>query len=410
MARADPRPPEGPVSRREFLVRAGALSVGAGITLSSAAALLAACNSAASPGATSTPAPPTAVPPTGSPSPSGVPDLSGTGAVVVQDEGGAMGTAQRRAHFEPFELATGIALVANPGSDMAVFQAGLKAGVPAWDVWDCAGGDMLRWAEEGLLEKIDYSWFDPADKESFGPIPAHDYGVPNYYYATMLAYPPDKFGSTPPATWADMWDTTKFPGMRSLAPGLWVGDGNTFEIALLADGVDPKNLYPLDFDRAFASLDRIRAVILKWWEAGAEPVQLIQDGEVNISSAWNGRIQAFIDQGGKLGYSWEQALLQSNYWIVPKGAQNVENAMKYLAFVSRARTQARFSELIAYAPTVKRAFDFIGSERQKVLVTNPDYADKMVLVSKEYWGGKDSSGKPYMETAVERWEEWITSG
>lgn len=61
------------------------------------------------------------------------------------------------------------------------------------------------------------------------------------------------------------------------------------EAALLADGVPPEKLYPLDIDRAFKSLDRLKPQITTWWSSGAQSQSLIRDGEVEMLAMWNGR-------------------------------------------------------------------------------------------------------------------------
>ena len=55
--------------------------------------------------------------------------------------------------------------------------------------------------------------------------------------------------------WADLFDTAKIPGKRTFYK--WSAPG-VLEIALLADGVAPDKLYPLDLDRAFKKLDTIK--------------------------------------------------------------------------------------------------------------------------------------------------------
>ncbi len=217
-------------------------------------------------------------------------DLSGSGSVVVGDGGGAWGAAKRAAYFEPFEAETGIRVVPNPTGGAAKLRAGIKAGVPGYDVYSFSGGHLETFVGEGLLEPIDYRWFDPADKAALAPVPAHEYGVPSLFFSLVLTYDAAKFPRSSPKTWADFWDTRKYPGARTLATGAFGPGGGLFEVALLADGVPPANLYPLDLDRAFRSLDRIRPAIAKFWQGGAEPVQLVVDGQVALASAWNGRV------------------------------------------------------------------------------------------------------------------------
>ena len=75
-------------------------------------------------------------------------------------------------------------------------------------------------------------------------------------YGVVLGYNTDATAGQVPEGWADFFDTAKFPGKR----GFWdYSAGGIFEFALLADGVAPADLYPLDLERATAKLDTITA-------------------------------------------------------------------------------------------------------------------------------------------------------
>src|SRR5581483_11596131 len=126
--------------------------------------------------------------------------LSGSGSVVVMDGGGAYGAAQRAAYFEPFEQETGIRVVPSPASPPAKMRAGVQAGAPGYDVITFSGGHLDTFVKEGLLEPVDYRWFDPADQAAFAPVPTHAYGVPALYYSVVLTYDPRKFERQAPKT------------------------------------------------------------------------------------------------------------------------------------------------------------------------------------------------------------------
>ena len=65
----------------------------------------------------------------------------------------------------------------------------------------------------------------------------------------------------------DFWDAAKFPGARMLAD-MASGSPN-LEFALIADGVPMDKIFPIDIDRAFKSLSRIKPYIKKFWDTGA---------------------------------------------------------------------------------------------------------------------------------------------
>ncbi len=203
-------------------------------------------------------------------------NLKGTGEVIVFDGGGAWGAAQKAAYFDPFEAATGIKVVAAAQIPPGAARASVLAGAPAFDVMDLSGGQVDSFVAEGLLEKIDYSFFRPGDKEAFSPITPTDYMLPSLFYSMVVAYDKEAFSGDAPQTWADLWDVEKFPGKRTIYnAGDDAVSGAVFEIALMADGVAPQSIYPIDFERAFKSLDRLKPNVLRYWTAGAEAAQLL---------------------------------------------------------------------------------------------------------------------------------------
>ena len=71
--------------------------------------------------------------------------------------------------------------------------------------------------------------------------------------------------------------------------------------------------------------------MVKWWETGAVPLQMLTDREVVLTSVWNGRMAALQAAGVPAAISWKQGLLKRDCWAVPKGAPNKANAMKFIA-------------------------------------------------------------------------------
>ena len=144
--------------------------------------------------------------------------------------------------------------------------------------------------EEGLLEKIDWSkLLDPKDFEEVGGF--GKCGLPNNFVSGGLTYdlaviPDDKA----PKTWADFWDVKKYPGKR----GLLYRAEQTIEVALMADGVEPKDAMkvlaaPGGVERAFKKLAELKPHI-NWWKSGDELMQNILTGDVVMTFAWNGRV------------------------------------------------------------------------------------------------------------------------
>jgi len=190
--------------------------------------------------------------------------------LTVVNFGGANGNAQKVAYFGPYEKASGNKVI---GVEYNGEQAKIKAMVEAkkvtWDVVEVESPDVARGCDEGLFEKLDYSKI--GNKADFSPKAAvTDCGVGIFVWSTVMAYNGDKLKDGP-KTWADFWDTTKFPGKR----GLRKGARYNVEFALMADGVKPADVYKVlatkeGADRAFKKLTELKPNI-QWWEAGAQP-------------------------------------------------------------------------------------------------------------------------------------------
>jgi spermidine/putrescine-binding protein len=102
----------------------------------------------------------------------------------------------------------------------------------------------------GLAEPIDGKIID---RSKFLPQAQMSHVFSASAYSTVIAYRPDAFPNGTPKSWADFWDVKKFPGPRSLRNH----PVDNLEAALMADGVAPEKIYPIDIDRAFRKLDEI---------------------------------------------------------------------------------------------------------------------------------------------------------
>ncbi len=299
--------------------------------------------------------------------------------LVVVDWGGASSDAAKKSQYEPFEKENNVKVIVVSPTDVGKLKAMVVSGTTEWDVVNSDSDVALRLAKEGLLEKLDYSIID---KDGVYPELVTDYSIGQELYFTNIAYNTELFGKdNHPKTWADFWDTQKFPGPRSL----YKNPMGTLESALLADGVEPDKLYPLDVDRALKSLDKIKKDIKVWWDAGAQPPQLLSTKEVAVAAAWNGRVSALSAQGAKIDNEFNQALGMSTSWVIPKGAPNKELAQKFIAYVSKPQPQAEYSKLIDYAPTNSKAIPLLPAEVVQRLGQTDESKKSQVLINIQYW-------------------------
>lgn len=317
--------------------------------------------------------------------------------LVVCSYGGAFQEAQRKAFFEPFERETGIKIKeAQWSGEYAKLKAMVDAGQPTWDLVTAAEGSIIaRGARDGILERIDYSGID---KSKFYPEALTDYSFGFDFFSTALAYnaadyPP---GAARPQGWKDFWDTKRFPGRRSLRND----PRTTLEFALLADGVPKEQLYPLDVDRAFASLNKIRSGVNVWWTTGSQPAQLLTSGEVRLVSAFNGRISAAAAQSHlPLTVTWHGGALDTDSWIIPKGARNRDAALALIRYTARPDVQLALTRYIAYGPTMPEAYAKLGAAERAQLPSSPENRAQQFVFNGTWWAEHESA-------VLERWNKW----
>ena len=338
------------------------------------------------------------------------PDLTGSGVVLVPDVGGALAEAYEQAYWAPFEAATGIDVVLVPGEfDAAVVLGQVLACAPSYDIGQPNASTYQLYLDNDAMESIDFSLWSPGVTDGWGPAPLTEYAMPNLYFAVTPAWSTEALGADAIGSWADLWDTETFPGMRALGPGSWGAGAATFEIALLADGVAPEDLYPIDYDRAFASLDRLMPNLVKFWESGAESIQLMTSGEASAVAAWNGRVYGAQQENAPVANTWNQAILQYDIWVILKGAPNAENAQKLLAFVSQPERQAAFAELITYSPGNQAAMSLLSPERAALMPTSPANSANAIVQNYGWWTSiaEGETDKTNEQVAIEKWTEWL---
>jgi len=318
----------------------------------------------------------------------------GAETLVVRDPGGPWTKAGQEGFYKPFTKETGIEIVQVAAAHEPISQ--VKAMVDAksytWDVVILTISNQDLLGPLGYLEEIDWSG---ADMSEIIPKGRSKWFMGTDVYATTLAYRTDTM-KKPLESWADVWNVSGFPGRRCLRKH----PIDSMEQALLADGVAPDKLYPLDADRAFKKLDQIKKDVQIWWTGGAQASQLLKTGEVDILATWNGRSQAAIDDGAPAKIVWNQALYSVEGWTIPKGNPKAEMGRKLIKFCANPDRQAEFAKHIAYGPTNPNAFKSIDKQRAAMLPTNPDHFSKLIFQSNEFWG-------PNQEKLIERFNAWL---
>ncbi len=336
--------------------------------------------------------------------------------ITVVSWGGAYTKSQVEAYHKPWIAKTGNKIVSEDyNGGLAEIKAQVEAGNVTWDIVDVELSDAVRACDEGLAEEIDQSILPAAPDgtpaaEDFIPgtldVPC---AVPTIVWSTIYAYDSSKMADGP-STIADFFDLEKFPGKR----GIRKSPKANLEMALMADGVAAGEVYdvlgtPEGVDRAFAKLDSIKSEVV-WWEAGAQPPQLLADGEVAMTTAYNGRIfNAVAAEDKPFEIIWDGQVWDLDLWIIPKGAPNKQAALDFLAFSTATEQLAGQASYISYGPTRVSSSALVGSFDGKPdlkmapqMPTAPDNFKNALQNDFEFWADNQ-------DELNERFNAWLAN-
>ncbi|WEF23080.1 ABC transporter substrate-binding protein [Paracoccus sp. S3-43] len=335
------------------------------------------------------------------------------GQIAITTYGGAFGEALNESLVKPFTQETGIGATMIDNDDPpAKLKAEVEAGNVTSAIYDVEQSDVIALCDEGLIEPIDPTILQAgadgsAAADDYLPQALHDCATAIMVWSTVIAYDTEAFPDATPATVADFFDLEKFPGKR----GIIKRPKYALEFALLGDGVAPDQVYevlstPEGVDRAFAKLDTIKDQVV-WWEAGAQAPQLLADKEVAMTLAYNGRIfDAIVGESKPFAFVWDGANLDMDYWVVPRGAPDMEAAMEFIAYASNPQRQADLSKYIAYGPPRKSAAASVGTykdgatDMKPYLPTTPENAEKALVNDAGFWADHGSE-------LTERFNSWL---
>ncbi|MGV2019325.1 ABC transporter substrate-binding protein [Agrobacterium sp. 22-223-1] len=311
--------------------------------------------------------------------------------LVLVTFGGSFADVTQKVIVDPFTKETGIAVTIANGPDLAKAKAQVQTGNLEWDLLDGSGGPLLNASAEGLFEELDTKIIKTSNLVG----KATPHSMPFLIYAGGIAYDPKRTKS-PAQTFAQLWDSEKHPGKI----GLRTRVSETLELALLADGVSPADLYPLDVDRAFVALDKIKPRVAKWIDQTPQTISLLTSGEIDYSYTYNGRVATAKKEGLSVEFSTDQALLLTQYYSVLKGSKKREQAMHYIEFACRPETQANLAKAYASVPVRPGVLETLPQDVRAVL---PNPADpKIVLLKEEFWADQ------FLELD-RRFKEWLLS-
>lgn len=314
--------------------------------------------------------------------------------ITVNGSGGSLAQILTRIYEQPFTQATGIRVRATAPVSLARLRAMVETGNMEWDLTELGAHDLIEAERNGWVQEIDWNVVDP--ERRLPDIARHRFGMVTSTFSTVLAFRSDRFGGRRPEGWRDFWDVRAFPGPRALQDS----PVQNLEFALLADGVAPEALYPLDVERAFRKLNEIKRHVATWWRTGAQHTQLLVDGEVVMTSVWNGRITPLRNEGRPVDISWRGGALQLSYWAIPRGARRPAEAMQYMRARLDPDRGAQFVREIPYPGFIPGLMERLDERTARDLPTHPDNVAAQFRFDPAWWAERRGP-------LTERWNAWL---
>ena len=316
------------------------------------------------------------------------------GAIKIATWGGAYGQSQEIAYFEPFAKETGTKVTAETyDGSLAKLKAMIGTGESPIDVVDASSYTAGALCKEGLLEPLDAASLGliSASGDDFHAGGITPCGVASVAWSTAIVYDRQAFPKDRPSKIADLLDLKRFPGKRALPASA----RRTLELVMLADGVEPANVYtelatPAGVERAFQALDKIKGSVFLW-DNPQEPITWLLEKHTVMAAGYTGRIFRAAVGDKRLGIIFDGQVYDLDLWAIPKGAKNKEAANRFISFASDPARIAKQAELIAYGPMRKSAIDLvgkhpvIGADMKPFLPTAPENFQKALKFDEAWW-------------------------
>lgn len=320
--------------------------------------------------------------------------------VIVRTPGGVFDDIKRETIYEPFRKETGIEVVP-VAATAAKLMAMMKSGQNELDVIDTGDSTLLELEKLNYLMPLAYDEFKYTQLADIDPVVKRKYQIGSFIYAMVLGYNTKAIApGSEPKSWAEFWDVKRFPQRRTL-PDIASGTPS-LEFALIADGVPMDKLYPLDIDRAFKSMSRIRASIPKFWDTGALSSTMIADNEVSMGALWSTRAGAAQDQGAPVAIQWNQNALLVQAYGIPVGARNLANAKRFIDYASSANSQSRWLSKYKAIPVNTKAYGATSKDLIDPATKTPWTRSKGFLLDINWWAQN-------RDKVVQVWSKWIIS-
>jgi putative spermidine/putrescine transport system substrate-binding protein len=291
--------------------------------------------------------------------------------LILANYGGTTQKAREVAFLDSFSLKTGVEVIsadANPALGYRMMQGQVNATYDGFHDAADALFAYLNAKKSGEAKTILPKLPAGVRRNDLMDARVRDYAWHTFFVGHAFGYIDGTFKNGGPKNWKDFFDTKKFPGKRG-----WPGPGfvdATFEAALLADGVPPSKVYPMDLERGNAKMRTIKSDMLFYTEF-PQLQQFLTSKSVAVGMGPSGILSALKRLGVPITIVMNQNIVSANCFDTPPGAPHADAAYALADWMTDARRQATFSTLTRYGPGNKAAFKLMDNETLRNLPNSP---------------------------------------
>ncbi|CAO3427611.1 extracellular solute-binding protein [Azospirillum endophyticum] len=277
--------------------------------------------------------------------------------ITVMGYRGAFQDNYVKAVVEPFQQANPDIKVTFFGVQNAAVSLGMlraQKDAPQTDVviFDLSVAKIAR--DEELIAELDtqhlknWAALEPVGRELGGFAP------PLTYDTYLLLYNRDAF-PVPPTSWNALWD--KQQAGKIIVPAQGGGDIQAIALTVIANSLAGGESYTKTVKPGIAKLVEM-APLVQTWEPKPDAYTLVGNGTANLAVGYNARGQFYNEQTeGRLQTvaPAEGTVTQINVISAVAKSPNRAAAEKFIDYALSPEAQARFAEIMYYAPTNSNA-------------------------------------------------------
>ena len=279
-----------------------------------------------------------------------------------------------------FEEETGIRVIYSEfGTNEEMFQK-LEPGNVSYDIAIPSDYMIEKMINNDMLEPIDVTKLTnyPKIDDRFKNLPYdpnNQYSIP-YMWGTVGIIYNTTMVEEPVDSWNALWD-------ERYAGKIFVYDSEREGImaALKKLGYSMNTRDPKELEEAKQELIKQAPLVLSY--VGDEGKGKMISGEAALMMAWAGDAMVMTEENPDLAFALPKE--GTNFFVdaivVPKGAENLENAYKYIDFLCRPDIAAKNAEYIGYSTPISEARALLPEEIRNSEVAYPseEETDKMEM-------------------------------